>query len=141
MKRVKWLQDFFSELERDKTFRSSEVFQVFISVDDPKRFEAMKKQINKLPMFKSKTEVRLLGGKFEVDMGIDKMRFAANVGPYVKDTQTLYNELMNSINSTTNTMLLLSDAFNKNSEIIKDLAIVHARIQVSFLLILVYRIG
>lgn len=130
MKRVSWLQNFFTELQRYKTFRSSEIFQAFISTSDEKKFEAMKKQIKKMPAPKSLADLRLLGGKFNCDMEIRKMQLSNNIAQYVKQTQPLYKELADAICATTSTMLLLSDAFAKNAEIVKDLIFVHANIEV-----------
>ena len=39
MKRVSWLQNFFTELQRNKTLRTSETFQAFISVADDNKFK------------------------------------------------------------------------------------------------------
>lgn len=130
MKRVSWLQEFFTELQRNKTFRSSETFQAFMSVADENKFKGMKKQIQKMPGPKGLSEVRLLEGKFNCDLPIRKLRMAAGIGQFVKDAQKLYKELCESVNVTTNTMLLLSDSFAKNTEILKDLELIHTEIEV-----------
>jgi lysophospholipase L1-like esterase len=130
MKRVKWLQDFFNDLQRNKTFRSSEVFQVFISVEEKTKFENMKKQIRKLPAFNNLAEVRLLTGEFAVDLSTHKMKLANNMQEYVRLIQKLYKELAESINVTANTMLILSDALAKNSDVMKDLGTVNTDIEV-----------
>lgn len=131
MKRVSWLQDFFTELQRNKTFRTSEIFQSFMSVADENKFKAMKKSIQKIPAIKSLTEVRLLEGKFNCDIPARKLKMATTIAQYIRDAQKLYKELCESINTTTNTMLLLSDAFAKNTEIFKDLELVHTEIEVN----------
>eukprot|EP00826_Nyctotherus_ovalis_P042345 TRINITY_DN4343_c0_g1_i14.p1 TRINITY_DN4343_c0_g1~~TRINITY_DN4343_c0_g1_i14.p1 ORF type:complete len:187 (-),score=41.37 TRINITY_DN4343_c0_g1_i14:492-1052(-) len=130
MKRVSWLQEFFTELQRNKTFRSSETFQAFMSAADENKFKGMKKQIQKLPGPKGLSEVRLLEGKFNCDLPIRKLRMGAGIGQFVKDAQKLYKELCGSVNATTNTMLLLSDSFAKNAEILKDLELIHTEIEV-----------
>ena len=135
MKRVKWLQDFFNELQRSKTFRSSEVFQVFIGVEERSKFEKMKKQIRKIPAFNNLTEVRLLTGEFAVDLTTHKVRLASNIQEYVRLIQKLYKELVESINITANTMLLLSDSLAKNSDIMKDIGAVNSDIEVLLLFI------
>lgn len=131
MKRVSWLQDFFNELQRNKTFRTSEIFQSFMSVADESKFKAMKKSIQKMPAIKSLVDVRLLEGKFNCDISPKKLKMATTIAQYIRDAQKLYKELYVSINTTTNTMLLLSDSFAKNTEILKDLELVHTEIEVN----------
>lgn len=131
MKNLKWMQDFFNDLQRSKTFRSSEVFQVFISVEDKPRFENMKKKINKLPTVSNLAELRLLKGEFAVDMTEHKLRLAGNMQEYVRLIQKLYKELIDSVNDTSNIMLLLSDSLAKNSDIMKNIGTVNADMEVS----------
>jgi len=131
MKRVSWLQNFFTELQRNKTLRTSETFQAFISVADDNKFKSMKKSIQKIPALKDLTDLRLLEGKFNCDLAIQKLKMSTNIGQYVKYAQKLYKELCESVNVTTNTMLLLSDAFAKTTEILKDLVSIHTEIEVS----------
>ena len=132
MKRVKWLQDFFGELQRDKTLRSSEVFQAFISMTDDAKFTAIKKKIQKIPTIKDLTDLRLLEGSFNCELTAHKIKLSFNVNDYTKNMQKLYKEINTSINNTTNIMLTLSDSLSKNADLFKDIAAIHASVEVYY---------
>ena len=43
---MSWLQKFFTELERDKTLRSSDILKAFLTIPDGKQFNEKKKHKN-----------------------------------------------------------------------------------------------
>lgn len=138
-KRVKWIQDFLTELKRCKAFISSTVVRDFLLIDDAKFLE-MKKAFQKFIPVKIVTDLKLVEGKFEAELSPHKIELGREIPLYVKEAQKLYIELDNSINSTVNAMAVLSNALSKNAEIFKKLAIINTKIEVSFITILGYRI-
>jgi hypothetical protein len=102
-----------------------------MSLADDNKFKVIKKSIQKIPVPKNLADIRLLEGKFNCDFPMQKLKLSASISQYVKDAQKLYKELCESINVTTNTMLLLSDAFAKTTDVLKDLVLIHTEIEVS----------
>jgi len=127
---MRWLQDFFTEFQRDKTLRSSEISEAFLSITDKKAFEQKKKQINKQPAPKAVKEMKHLEGKLDVELSPHKLNLSKCVANYIQNVPNLYQELMININNTSKAISLLSDCFNKTAYIFKRLGIANANIEV-----------
>lgn len=129
-KRITWLQQFFTELQRDKTLRSSEILEAFLSVTDKKSFEASKKQIRKQQAPKTVSEMRHLDGKFDNEISQHKLRLSKRIAAYIQNSPALYQQAMANIDTTFKAMSLLSDCFVKNAESFRRLAAIHADVEV-----------
>ena len=131
MKRVVWLSQFFTELQRDQTLRSSELFGFFLSAAQQSAFEGRKKEIvTKLPTPASVFEIRQLRGTATTGLSDQKLALATNVRNYTETCQTLYAQLLLANEDTTKVMRLLADALARNADIYRQMAIVHANIEV-----------
>lgn len=126
-----WLQQFFTELQRDKTLRSSEILEIFLSMTDKKGFDAKKKLIRKQPGPKTVAEMKHLGGKFNNELSTHKLKLSRRIASYIQNGPGLYQQLMSNIETTTKVISLLSDCFSKNAEIFKKLGMAYADIEVT----------
>jgi hypothetical protein len=130
MKRVRWLQKFFDELQRDKTARTSSLFSFFFSVADKKLYEKQKKDITKAPGIKMLSEIKHFDGKANLKLSDHKLDLTKNIGRYVQNCQGLYTKLLLATEDTAKLMRLLSDSLSRNAAIYKELAVLHAQIEV-----------
>ena len=130
MKRVKWLQQFFDELQRDQTLRSSEIFYLFFSLAQKTQFDSKKKDITKLPAPKTVFEMKHLKGKADAEVNEHKIRLCRNIGVYSQGGQNLYIQLLASTNNTVKVMQLLSDSLARNADLFKQVGLAHAMIEV-----------
>lgn len=62
------LQRFFSELQRDRTLRSSEITYYFLSLNEKVQFEKRIKEINKWPAPKKIAEIKHFDGKAKIEV-------------------------------------------------------------------------
>ncbi len=129
-KRSLWLQQFFSELQRDKTLRSSDVFYCFFSLPQKPQFESRKKEMTKWPAPKSLLDLKHLTGKVQIGMSERKLKLAKNVNSYTLSCQSLYSQLLVATDSTTKVMMLLSDSLARNADLYKQFALLHAGVEV-----------
>eukprot|EP00826_Nyctotherus_ovalis_P042563 TRINITY_DN4392_c0_g1_i1.p1 TRINITY_DN4392_c0_g1~~TRINITY_DN4392_c0_g1_i1.p1 ORF type:complete len:131 (+),score=35.90 TRINITY_DN4392_c0_g1_i1:846-1238(+) len=129
MKRLKWAQDFFRELQQSKMLRTAKVVEIFLSLANRKQFDTRKKEYKKMPA-RSFANIQLPDGKADNELTNHKTRLAADIGDYATHSKSLYNELALSVANTSSVMLMLSDSLVKNATILKDLAVTHAGIEV-----------
>lgn len=139
----KWLQRFFNELRRDITLRSSNIMQNFLSIDKRSEFELDVKAIKKQPLIRDVTDIKLLEGEFSNELTLHKLRLTKQISLHVPKTIALYQELIQATDETCQIMRLLSNSYDKNARILKELGIVYANIEVSlrFVQVIVYRTG
>jgi hypothetical protein len=130
MKRVTWLQDFLTELQRDRTLRSSEVFNCFANITDKAQFDRKAKELAKAKGPRIIEEIKLLNADSAVGVNEHKDQIARNIGYYTQACPSLYTKLIQANEDTTKIIRLLSDAFARNAAIYKDLAIAHVAIEV-----------
>ena len=120
-KRLKWIQQFFTELQRHKVLRSSDILKAFLSSTNPIKC-ITPKTIRDIP---------LLSGQINTELSMDKILSAKNINYYTKDAELLYNQLLTSIESTFRAMTLLSDSFTRNAEILNKLETLYTDIEVT----------
>ena len=129
-KNMKALQHFFTKLQKDKNLRSSEITRKFLSVVNEAEFKAEKKAIEKITP-KSLSEVKLLEGKFIIELNKHKNDIAKQISSYVSEAATLYQELIQNTNNMCMVMSVLSEAVAKNGFIFRELAKLNVKIEVS----------
>jgi len=127
---MKALQHFFTKLQKDKNLRSSEITRKFLSVVNEAEFKAEKKAIEKITP-KSLSEVKLLEGKFIIELNKHKNDIAKQISSYVSEAATLYQELIQNTNNMCMVMSVLSEAVAKNGFIFRELAKLNVKIEVS----------
>jgi len=98
-KRLKWIQQFFTELQRHKVLRSSNILKASLSSTNPIKC-ITPKTIRDIP---------LLSGQINTELSMDKILLAKNINSYTKNAELLYNQLLTYIESTFRAMTLLSD--------------------------------
>jgi len=128
-KRMKWLHQFFNEVRRDPTLRSSEVFYYFVSMAQRLQFDAKKKELNKVPAPKTIFDTKNLGGKAANEVSDRKIRLAKNIGSYIQNTQNLYTQLAVATDSTVKVIQLLSDCLARNADLYRQFSLNHANIE------------
>ncbi len=126
-----WLQKFFDELQRDKMVRSVEFFTAFFSVVDRGVFEKCKKEVAKLSTPRVPLGVKHMGGKANVSVTAEKVAAGKNISTFSILCQGLYDKLMKANDDTVKIMRVLSEAYNREADIYKDLACAYASIDVS----------
>lgn len=105
---------------------------MFFSIADRVAFEKRKKEISKLPSPKNIYEIKQFGGVAHVGVNPEKVNFARYLGAYVPACQILYEKLQLATSDVAKVMRTLSDAFGREGEIFKELAMAHATIDVRF---------
>jgi hypothetical protein len=128
MKRVSWIQKFIDELQRDKVLRSSDVFVFFFKTTQNAEFTAKKKEFQKMPGPKNYLEHKHMPGKTPTGLTFKKLEVANNLGNYTQDCLSLYNKIIVATDDTVKLMRCVSDAFVRNAELFKDMAILHSKI-------------
>jgi len=129
-KRLRWVQDFFYEIQRHQTFRVTKATEAFLSITDRRLFEAKKKELKKVPIVENIRSIQLLEGKSDNELTEHRAKVAEDIGDYARQAKILYSKLIASTSNTSKVMLFLSDSLVNNASILKDLAIIHANIEV-----------
>lgn len=129
-KRRKWLQQFFDELQRDKTLRSSEITYYFLSLKEVVQFEKKKKEFNQVPKIARISDIKHLEKKANIGLSNEKQYKAKNISQYVENCTQGYSKLNVSMDETVKALRTLSDCFSSNSKIFKEMAVLHASIDV-----------
>jgi hypothetical protein len=129
-KRVGWAQKFLDDLQKDKLLRSFEIFSWFFSAADRPTFEKKKKELGKLPGPKSLLDVKHLAGVAQVGIAPDKIATSQRIGQFIPQCQGLYDQMMKATEDRIRIMRVLSEAYAREADIYKELALAHTAINV-----------
>ncbi len=125
-----WLQRFFEELQRDRTLRSTDLFQMFLSVQSRKEFDAKVKAISKLPAPRNVSLIKSLEGQADTTLNSHKKMLANAVRLHAQNTPTIYHNLIVSMTDTSKIVKRLTDALARDANLCRMMSLSYASIEV-----------
>ncbi len=129
-KRVMWLQQFLDELQRDKMLRSFELFIWFFSATDRGAFEKKRKELTKIAPAKTVLDIKHFGAKANVSVTAEKVVASQKIANFVPLCQTVYDKLAKATEDRIKVMRVLSEAYAREADIYRELALAHATVNV-----------
>ena len=104
------------------TFRSSDIFEKFLKIEDKREFEAAKKEIRKRHEPKTVKDIKLIQGRFDNEINMDKLKMCKNIPNYINEQILLHQQLIESTETTSKIVNMLSNSLAKDAEIFNKIS-------------------